>query len=153
MALASRLAGRDNAVPSLQGSDSWLIKKKHKKNPELVPARLGAVKLHFRCCRNILDLVVNKHASIDSTVACWARHVGLRALTLFDCGVTCAIHSRSLYATSQAATCDSDVMDRGAGLAPSNSSLTLFEKVTVQPIPKVKWLLRGSKNRFDRLTW
>ena len=24
---------------------------------------------------------------------------------------------------------------------------------TVQPLPKVKWLLRGSKNRFDRLTW
>ena len=24
---------------------------------------------------------------------------------------------------------------------------------TVQPLPKVKWLLRVSKNRFDRLTW
>ena len=24
---------------------------------------------------------------------------------------------------------------------------------TVQPLPKVKWLLRDSKNRFDRLTW
>ena len=35
---------------------------KETKNPELVPARLGAVKLHFRCCRNTLDLVVNKHA-------------------------------------------------------------------------------------------
>ena len=64
MALASRLAGPDNAVPSLPGSDSWSSKKKQKKNPELVPARLGAVKLYFRCCRNILDLVVNKHASI-----------------------------------------------------------------------------------------
>ena len=63
MALTSRLAGPDNAVPSLPGSDSWLGKKKQK-NPELVPARFGVVKLHFRCCRNILDLVVNKHASI-----------------------------------------------------------------------------------------
>ena len=50
MALASRLAGPDNAVPSLPGSDSWLSEKKQqqKKNPKLVPARLGAVKLHFR---------------------------------------------------------------------------------------------------------
>ena len=49
--------GPDNAVPSLPGSDSWLSKKKqNKKNPKLVPARLGAVKLHFRCCQNILDV-------------------------------------------------------------------------------------------------
>ena len=27
------------------------------------------------------------------------------------------------------------------------------KKCTVQPLPKVKWLLRGSKNRFDRQTW
>ena len=47
MALASRLAGPDNARPSLPGSDSWLSKKKQK-NPKLVPARLGAVKQHFR---------------------------------------------------------------------------------------------------------
>ena len=60
MALASRLAGPDSAVPSLPvtGSGSWLSKKKQtKKSGQLVPARLGAVKLHFRCCRNILDLV------------------------------------------------------------------------------------------------
>ena len=62
MALASRLAGPDNAVPSLPSSDSWLSKEKQEKNPELVPARLGAAKLHFRCCRKILDLVVNKNA-------------------------------------------------------------------------------------------
>ena len=48
MALARRLAGPDNAVPSLPGSDSWLSKKKKKSD--------GAVKLHFRCCRNILDV-------------------------------------------------------------------------------------------------
>ena len=56
MALARPLAGPDNAVPSLPGSDSWLSEKKQKKNPKLVPARLGAVKLHFKCCRNILDV-------------------------------------------------------------------------------------------------
>ena len=38
MALASRLARSDNAVPSLPGSDSWLSKKKQKKIPELVPS-------------------------------------------------------------------------------------------------------------------
>ena len=32
MALASRLAGPDNAVPGLPGSDSWLSKKKQKKS-------------------------------------------------------------------------------------------------------------------------
>ena len=31
MALASRLAGPENAVPSLPGSDSWLSKRKQKK--------------------------------------------------------------------------------------------------------------------------
>ena len=76
MALASRLAGPDNAVPSLPGSDSWLSSNKPKKIRSLFlhRARLGAVKLHFRCCRNILDLVVNKHASICLD-HCWARHV------------------------------------------------------------------------------
>ena len=73
MALANGQAGAcpDNAVPRLPGSDSWLSKKKqNKKNPELVRARLGAVKLHFRCCRSILDLVVNKHASISCLDHC-----------------------------------------------------------------------------------
>ena len=37
MALARQLAGPDNAVPSLPGSDSWLSEKKQKKNPKLVP--------------------------------------------------------------------------------------------------------------------
>ena len=80
--------------PSLPGSDSWLSKKKQK-NTELVPARLGAVTLHFRCCRNILDLV--DRSSTNILDHCWACHA---SLTLFDC-VTCAICSRSMYATSQ----------------------------------------------------
>ena len=36
-------------------------------NPELVPARLRAVKQHFRRCRNLLDLVVNRHALITGS--------------------------------------------------------------------------------------
>ena len=89
MALASRLAGPDNAVPSLPGSDSWLSKKKQK-NLELVPARLGAVKLHFRCCRNIGSGRQQTCLDRDHCHHCRARHA---PLTLFDC-VTCAISSR-----------------------------------------------------------
>ena len=33
------------------------------------------------------------------------------------------------------------------------SSPASIYMLTVQPLPKVKWLLRGSKNRFGRLTW
>ena len=40
MELANRLAGPDNAIPSLPGSDSWLSKKKQKKNPKLVPVHV-----------------------------------------------------------------------------------------------------------------
>ena len=104
MALASRRAGPDYAVSSLPGSDSWLSKKKQK-NPELVPARLGAVKLHFRCCRNILDLVLNKHASIT---------VGL-ATCLWLCSTVSTVRStQSIYSRSLAIgmTCDSDVMEK-----------------------------------------
>ena len=75
MALASRLAGRDNAVPSLPGSDSWLSKKKQKKNSELVPARLGAGYIldahvveieHFGSGRQ-------QTCAVDR-LDCWARH-------------------------------------------------------------------------------
>ena len=94
MAQASRLAGPDNAVPSLQGSDSWLSKKKQQKSGSGACSCTSWCRLHFRCCRNTLDLVVNLKTCLDH---CWARHA---PLTLFDC-VTCAIYSRSLYATSQ----------------------------------------------------
>ena len=106
MALASRLAGPDNAVPSLPGSDSWLSLKKPKENPELVSARLGAVKLLFRCCRKILDLVVNKHASrslLGSSRAfdfVWLCHL-LDLLT---------ITVRTWQASGM--TCDSDVTEK-----------------------------------------
>ena len=91
--------------------------KETKKNPELVPARLGAVKLHFRCCRNILDQFVNKHASITD----WILLPVLGSSRAFDFVWLChlrdpLIHvSRSLYATSQPhsrMTCDSDVMEK-----------------------------------------
>ena len=72
MALASRLAGRDNAVPSLPGSDSWLSKKKQKKKSGACSCTSWC-RLHFRCYQNSLDLVVNKHASIDSTVGLVTR--------------------------------------------------------------------------------
>ena len=55
MALARRLAGPDNAVPSLPGSDSWLSKKKQKIRSLFLHV-FGAVKLHFSCCQNILDV-------------------------------------------------------------------------------------------------
>ena len=96
MTLARPLAGPDNTVPSLPGSDSWLSEKKQKKNPKLVPARLGAVKLciHFRCCRNILD-------------------VGL-VTRLWLCLTVSPVRSTHDQCTRQASdmTCDSDVIEK-----------------------------------------
>ena len=65
MALASRLAGPDNAVPRLPGSDSWLSKKKQKK-------KIRSLFLHVLVQSSYISdvvgtfwhLVVNKHASI-----------------------------------------------------------------------------------------
>ena len=144
MALASRLAGPDYAVPSLPGSDSWLSKR-NKKNPEVVPARLGAVKLHFRCCRNILDLVVNKHASI--TVGLVTRL--WLCLTVSPVWSTQSIYSRSLYATGRGIcmTCDSACngkSHRGPGGAPSNSSLMLFEKVNFRATTPAPVIVRAT---------
>ena len=51
MALARRLAGPDNAVPSLPGSDSWLSKRKQKK-------KIGSLFLHVLVQSSyILDVV------------------------------------------------------------------------------------------------
>ena len=80
MAPASRLAVPDNAVPSPPRSDSWLSKKKQKTIAELVPSP---------------DVVGTFWIWSSTNVACQARRV-----PLFDC-VTCAIYSRSVYATSQ----------------------------------------------------
>ena len=94
MALACRPAGPDNAAPSLPGSDSWLSEKKQKKNPKLVPARLGAVKLHFRCCRNILDVGLVTRLRLCLTVS--------------------PVRSTHDQCTQQASrmTCDSDVIEK-----------------------------------------
>ena len=69
--------------PRLRQLAEWKETNKKKINPKLIPARLGAVKLHLDERREHFG--------------CWARHA---PLTLFDC-VTCAICSRSVYATSQ----------------------------------------------------
>ena len=94
MALARRLAGPDvdNAVPSLPGSDSWLSKKKQE-NPKLVPARLGAVKLHFR---NILDVGLVTRLCLCLTVT------------------VSPVRSTHDQCTRQASdmTCDSDVIEK-----------------------------------------
>ena len=82
MAQASRLAGTDNAVPSLPGSDSWLSKKKQKKSEACSCTSW---------CDQATFWMLSEH------FGCWACHA---PLTLFDC-VTCAIYSRSVYATSQ----------------------------------------------------
>ena len=92
----------------------WSVKKGGSSAPseppwlrawELVPARLGAVYQSSY----ILDVVgtfwiwrqqtcLDQLPRIDHCCRCWARHA---PLTLFDC-VTCAIFSRSLYATQPA---------------------------------------------------
>ena len=97
MALANRLAGPDNAVPSLPGSDSWLSEKKQKKSPKLVPARrLGAVKLHFRC-------------STSEHFGSWACHAPLT----YRLSVS-PVRSTHDQCTRQVSdmTCDSDVMEK-----------------------------------------
>ena len=123
MALASRLAGPDNAVPSLPGSDSWLSKKKQKKNRSLF--------LHVLVQSSyILDVVGTSDLP----------------LTLFDC-VTCAIYSRVPCTRQDSGMiCDSDVIEshRGAGGAPYNSSLTLFEKVSFRATTPAPVIVRAT---------
>ena len=59
MALAGRLGGQENALPSPPGPDSLLSKKKREKNCSLFQcsniARLVGGRLHFSCCCYILD--------------------------------------------------------------------------------------------------
>ena len=97
MALAGRLAGPDNAVPSLPDSDSWPSEKKQK-NPgarSCVPTLHVLVESSYildvvASCRNILDLDRQQTCLGDHCV----HHGACRALRapLFDC-VTCAIWS------------------------------------------------------------
>ena len=79
-----------------------------------------------------------------SLLQCCARHA---PLNLFDF-VTCTIYSRSLYgATSQQHDlwqwCNGKAIE-GAGGAPSNSSLTLFEKVTFRATTPASAIVRAT---------
>ena len=57
MALARPLAGPDNAVPSLPGSDSWLSEKKQKKIRSLfLHVLVQSSYILDVQCRNILDV-------------------------------------------------------------------------------------------------
>ena len=62
MAQASRLAGPDNDVPSLPGSDSWLSKKKQKKSEACSCTSW---------CSQATFLMLSEH------FGCWARHAPL----------------------------------------------------------------------------
>ena len=83
---------RRTKSPRLRQLAEW--KETKKINPKLVPARLGAVKLHFRCCRNILD-------------------VGL-VTRLWLCFTVSPVRSTHDQCTRQASdmTCDSDVIEK-----------------------------------------
>ena len=96
LALASRLAGPDNAVLSLTGSDSWLSKKKKKNSGALSsPSRLG----NWWRSSYILD-VVRTFWIWSSTnnwpVACGARHLAVSLGHLCD-----LLTYDHWYATSQ----------------------------------------------------
>ena len=99
MALASRLAGPDNAVPCLPAADSWLSKKKPKKYSELVPSPATfQMSEHFGSgCRQTL-------------------HVGLVAC-LWLCLTASPGRSTHDQCTQQASgmACDSDLSRRWRG--------------------------------------
>ena len=114
--------------------------KETKKNPELVPARLGAV---FQSSY-ILDVVgtfwiwrqqtcLDQLTRIDHCCRCWARHA---PLTLFDCVTrSCAIFSRSLDATSQRGLwrwCNGKAIEALAGRRPTARWLCLRKLVFVR---------------------
>ena len=104
MALASRLAGPENAVPVFRGSDIELSKKKRKKFRSLF--------LHVLLkSRHILD-VVGTFWIWSSTTSITVAHRARCSTNLFDC-VTCAIYSRRDHCTRQASgmTYDIDVME------------------------------------------
>ena len=75
---------------------------------------------------------------------CWAHH---RPLTLFDC-VTCAIYSLYVRVRDKPAAWLVTVMSwkshRGTGEAPSNSSLTLFEKVSFRATTLAPVIVRAT---------
>ena len=46
-----------------------------------------------------------------------------------------------------------NIMAHASVCSVSGATSPSCTRATVQPLPKVKWLLRGSKNRFDSPTW
>ena len=74
--------------------------KRNKKNPKLVPARLGAVKLHFRCCRNILDVGLVTRLWLCLTVTVSPVRCELLTIRVRDMPATCDM------------TGDSDVIEK-----------------------------------------
>ena len=139
MVLACRLAGTDNAVPSLPGSDSWLSKKKQKK----IFRSLFQVQLHFRCCRNILDLVDNKRCMSGSSCAF------VRLCNLCDL-LTITVRDKPGHcSTGLWQWCNGKAIEALAGGAPSNSSLMLFEKVSFRATTPAPVIVRATfLNRF-----
>ena len=93
MALVSRLAGPDNAVPSLPGSHSWLSEKKQKK--------IRSLFLHVLVQSSYILDVVGTFWIWSSTNTSRSLLVRRLWLCLTVSRITCAIYSRSLYATSQ----------------------------------------------------
>ena len=113
MAQASRLAGPDDAVPSLPGSDSWLSKRNKKKFRSLF--------LHVLVQSSYILLVdvvwtfwIWSSTNMHRSLLYWARHAPLTLCMLCDC-VTC-VRSTHDHCTRQASasgmTCDSDVMEK-----------------------------------------
>ena len=117
MALASRPAGLDNAVPSLPGSDSWLSQRNKK-----IRSLFG---LHVLVRSSYILDVVGTFRIWSSTHMARAITVGL-VTRLWLCLTVSPVRSThdhcSLYATHKTMVIEKPSRRwRGAGLAPSNS--------------------------------
>ena len=106
LALAGRLAGQDNAVPSLPGSDSWLSEKKQKKSRSSFLssniARLGGVESSY-----ILDVVTDVVATfcldLDRQQTCVDHCCMSGSSRAVDC-VTCATRLLTITVRDKPAT-------------------------------------------------
>ena len=134
--IASRLAGPDNAVPSLPGSNSWLSKKKQTNK------KLRSLFLHVLVQSSyILDVVGSEHFGSGSqqtsiTVACSVALVTHLWLCLTVSPVRSTHESRSVYATSQRHDlwqwCNGKAIEALAGRRPTACWLCFRKLVFVQ---------------------